>query len=416
MKIVITNAVPLNAGDAAILRATIAILRQDSEDHDILVYGEQVEIAERFYPDLSFRRSLHGQLAQWAGTGLRAKFAAAMLMAIAFVARVTPGRWLAHLLPAPLRRSLEDYRTADAVISSGGTYLVPHYQMAPKLLDFLVTIALGRPLILFTQSLGPFESARRPWLVRWVLSRARLILLRDARSLQHLEALGVPTTQTRICADAAFALMERRSRSPLPNENPRVAISVREWPHFTNGNATQGMNRFIAAMAELVRMLVEERHAEVTFLSTCQGIGEYWTDDSRIAREIWSGLPEHLRTRVAVDEQFHTPEALRDRFRAFDLVVATRMHAAILALDAGTAVMPLAYEFKTSELFDRLGLGDLVLSIETADGPALHAAFQRAVERWSRSSEEIWARVAAEHRSAFEAGIHVRAALLHHAT
>lgn len=36
------------------------------------------------------------------------------------------------------------------------------------------------------------------------------------------------------------------------------------------------------------------------------------------------------------------------------------MHMAILALTSGTPVFPITYEFKTQELFNRLGLGEWV--------------------------------------------------------
>src|SRR3546814_4747390 len=97
------------------------------------------------------------------------------------------------------------------VVSSGGTYLVPHYRLMPKLLDFLVVLALGRPLVLFTQSLGPFHGVGQRWLLRRVLSRATLILVRDERSLGYLRRLGVPSDRVRVCADAAFRSEEHTS-------------------------------------------------------------------------------------------------------------------------------------------------------------------------------------------------------------
>jgi colanic acid/amylovoran biosynthesis protein len=54
-----------------------------------------------------------------------------------------------------------------------------------------------------------------------------------------------------------------------------------------------------------------------------------------------------------------------------DVVLATRMHMAILALTAGTPVVAIAYEFKTRELFRRMGLEHYVLDIESVDADAL---------------------------------------------
>lgn len=413
MKAVITNAVPLNTGDAAILRATIEILKSAFEDLEVVVYGEQTEVASRLYPDLSFRRSLHSQLAEWTG-GRRQKLAALLLLAVAWASRFAAGRRLLALLPAPLRGSLEEYRSADVVVSSGGTYLVPHYRLAPKLFDFMVALALGRPLVLFTQSLGPFDSGRRRWLLRRVLSRATLILVRDERSLGYLRSLGVPADRIRVCADAAFALSRRAEsehrRAPASN-GLRIAVSVRDWPHFRRVGSQQGMAQFADAMGALVQMLVEKFGADVTFLSTCQGISEYWTDDSRLARAIEERLSGAARSRVRVDARFHTPEALRDRYGEYDVVIATRMHAAILALCGGTPVMPLAYEFKTAELFGRLGFAGMVPSIESVDGPTLCAAFRQVLLRWQVCGDETWERVGVEERTAKAAGEHVRAAL-----
>src|SRR3546814_9397157 len=117
------------------------------------------------------------------------------------------------------------------------------------------------------------------------------------------------------------------------------------------------------------------------------------------------------RSRVRVDDRFHTPEALRDRYAGYDMVVATRMHAAILALCAGTPVMPLAYEFKTAELFGRLGFAGKVPSIEGIDGATLCAAFRQALLHWQVCGDEIWGKVAAEEKAALSAAEHVRAAL-----
>jgi colanic acid/amylovoran biosynthesis protein len=115
----------------------------------------------------------------------------------------------------------------------------------------------------------------------------------------------------------------------------------------------------------------------VTFLSTCQGIPDYWTDDSAVAERIAALVPAELRARIVIDRAFRTPARLIDAFAGFDMVVATRMHAAILALAAGTPVLAIAYEFKTRQLFARLGLDDFTLDAETLTGDGLIDAWAR---------------------------------------
>ena len=336
MKIVVSNTAALNGGDAAILYATVDILRRAfGETLEVTASDMQAEVAARYHPALRFCPTLYNAVTAWAGRGAWRK--PAMLLALAAAALGKPAR---RLLPRALRRTLDVYAEADAVVSAGGTYLVPHYELTPKLFDFLVTLALGRPLVLFTQSLGPFGGLRQRRLLRFVLRRARLILVRDERSVGHLRALGVEAN-VRLAADAAFALAGELSAALRPDKlprAPRVAISVRDWPHFP-GDAQAGMARYRAAVAAFAAELAR-RHADVTFVSTCQGIPDYWTDDSAEAERIAALVPAELRARIVVDRAFRAPADLIARFAGFDMVVATRMHAAILARAPGRRCWP----------------------------------------------------------------------------
>jgi colanic acid/amylovoran biosynthesis protein len=57
------------------------------------------------------------------------------------------------------------------------------------------------------------------------------------------------------------------------------------------------------------------------------------------------------------------------------------MHAAILALCAGTPVVPISYEFKTKELFGSLGLPELVIDIEEVTASGLIEVVRAALDR-----------------------------------
>jgi colanic acid/amylovoran biosynthesis protein len=324
-----------------------------------------------------------------------------VLLAAAAMWRTPLRRAAQAILPENLRDELAELAAADLVVSAGGTYLVPHYRMAPKLLELLVPILLGRPCVLFTQSLGPFSGK---WLypLRFVLRRARLILVRDSRSFGHLIANGIDRARIGICADAAFALPPVRAHCRMPRNERSVAISVRDWPHF-RGNPAKGMDRYVDAIAALVRELVERHDVRVVFVSTCQGVPEYWTDDSRTADAVVARLSGTVCQRVSVDRAFRRPDVLMEYFAKFELVVATRMHAAILALNAGTPVLPVAYEFKTHELFGQLEMEDLVNDIEDLSADKLCTDAGSLLARSNAVREEVRDRVAVMRRSAFGA-------------
>ena len=60
MKILITNIVTLNAGDAAILYAMIDVLRAAFGDNtEFIVYDKHGDVPSRYYPGLIFRKLLY---------------------------------------------------------------------------------------------------------------------------------------------------------------------------------------------------------------------------------------------------------------------------------------------------------------------------------------------------------------------
>lgn len=411
--ILVTNAMALNGGDAAILQATLSMLRAAfGAATSVTVYDMRASAAARYYPELSFRPQLFSEIERLSKRRIVQIVASLGILTLAHLRHTSLGQKLSRRLPHNLQQSLADYAEADLIVSSGGTYLVPHYEVYSKIFDFLVALALRRPLVLFTQSLGPFQSGKRRLLLRYVFRRAHLILARDEKSLRQLQDLGIPGDRVRLCADAAFALAPagREGRSlPASRNRWRVAISVRDWPHFRNQPSGPGMEKYLTSVASLTEYLVERYQAEITFISTCQGTPEYWTDDGQTAERVVRRLPEHIADHVKCDRAFHTPERLIDRLAQHDFVVTTRLHAGILSLCAGTPVLPIAYEFKTRELFERLGLGEATLDIEEVSPERLTEAFERAAAFWRSQAEEIWSKVAEERLSALAAVSHLAA-------
>lgn len=413
MRALITNTTLLNTGDSAIVDATIAILRETfGADLDVICYDAHACAAARYRHGVALRPTVFDQVVAWAGAGMRRKLA---LISVLVAAGLT--RWgvdPSHIpLPLELRRTLKEYRDADVVISAGGTYLVPNYRLAPRIYDFLVTLAIGRPLILFTQSLGPFPRGRNRWLLRRILRRVRLIMVRDQRSLAHLLELGIPARRVVVCPDAAFALAPARIETHRQRDDnpPRIAISVRDWPFFDDGPAELGMARYASAVAGFVRHAVDIETAQVTFISSCQGAPEYWTDDSRVALAICERLPPSIRSGVTLDRRFRSAAELIEQLKSYDLVVATRMHVAILALCAGVPVIPVAYEFKTRELATWLGLGEVVQDIERISSAGLISAWSHFREHGDALKATLWQQVSIARRAALASGGLVQAAL-----
>lgn len=389
MKILITNTVALNGGDAAILIAILNLLRTAfGQGTTFIVYDNQPDVASRYYPEITFRKWIYLNATRSSLAEHRIKYKHLHKKLLVSVLRYMNlvrfyfAAWCwSHSLSSFARiflieeesQALAEYNSADLIVSTGGTYLVEDYGLETRVFDYNVSLLMQRPLVFFTQSLGPFLKQTNQRKLNKIFNNALLIFLRDELSLSYLRDLNVNDSNVHVSSDAVFSLAEEKvlknasDRSWPKNSRLKIAISVRYWKHFKSITTMDGMKKFQDALRVLTKHLVQEFNAEIIYLSTCQGVPEYWTNDSKIAMEIVSPLDEDIQKYITVNDEFHSPEDLLKLLKSYDLVIATRMHMAILALASGTPVFPIAYEFKTQELFNRLGLGQWVQNIETID-------------------------------------------------
>jgi colanic acid/amylovoran biosynthesis protein len=431
-KILIINTVASNGGDAAILLALRGLAaRAFGEDFQLLVYDSMPEVAARYYPEFTFRRQLYDTLVSgrrdhrdgrlW---GIARRFRdriARRRIEIGIAAmRRNDGRTARLLLSTRERDALKPFREADLVVSTGGTYLVENYNLAPRIFEFEVALAFERPLVLFTQSLGPFHDKRNRVRFARIFRGARRILVRDEASFRNCQDLGVPEDHVMVSADAVFALAEqgtlRRAadrRLPEEGDGLQVGISVREWNHFEQSSAEAGMERYIDSVQAVTEHLVRDHGATVNFLSTCQGVAEYRWDDSRIAREVTRRLDPALRENVRVCDGFIHPLRLIEHVAGMDLVIATRMHMGILSLVGGTPVLPIAYEFKTTELFRRLGMEAWVHDIESITPETLVKSLADFLKQLPSIRRGLFARVEDERVRAVESATALARAVTH---
>ena len=416
MKIVVENTVCLNAGDAAILLAIRHILKEIGvREARFFVFDSQPEVAARLYPkkdypDLEFHKLLSESMFRYKyGSGLKnllkPLYNRLVLHALRWFGK--SGTLDGALFSESDRRSLDIYRDADLVITTGGTYLVETYDLERRLNQFRIDASLGKDTVFFTQSLGPFNKDYNRRELGPIFNRSPLILLRDERSRNHLIDLVDDPDKCHVVADAVFALADtdrigKILASERPTENTgRVAISVRHWNYVNDGEA--GMRRYLDSMREIATILVRDHGKEVTFVSTCQGVPEYAHDNSKTARTIVAELEPEIASHVTVDASFHTPDQLMALVKGFDFVVATRMHMMIMSLCVGTPVLPVAYEFKTKELAKRIGVADVLLDIDTVTPQEAReklGTFVGNLERYRRTSLEA---VLEEHASAMSA-------------
>ncbi|MEM6614626.1 MAG: polysaccharide pyruvyl transferase family protein, partial [Cyanobacteria bacterium P01_C01_bin.72] len=284
---------------------------------------------------------------------------------------------------------------------------VENYSLQPRFFDFQLALMLHKPLIFFTQSLGPFAQPENRRILAQVFQQSPLILLRDRRSLAHIEELLSQPDKASVVADAAFALANSEALEAAKHKQEdykvtKIAISVRDWQYFQTIDPALGIKNYIQSLVALTSHLVTKYQADITYISSCQGIKEYWKDDSEFALKIVEQLPEQISDRVTVNRDFNSPEKIAQIISNHDLVIATRLHMAILSLGAGVPVFPIAYEFKTQSLFTKLGCEQWMVDIETIEAASLIEKVDSYIAAMPQIRDQLFAAIQQERTSAWE--------------
>ena len=407
--ITVTNAVLLNGGDAAIFYGIRHIISQTKfADAHIVVRASQPELTQRCFPGQELKPTLSEIMYGWLprrGRTLTRKFAFALALICADVyVRVTNRKIRACIEYAV--PTIRQYFESDVVISTGGTYLVPHYDIRSRVFELAMINRLRKPLVLFTQSIGDLSNHPLGRSLAKELSQATLIMLRDKRSRKNVDRLlslsggQVPTVRI---ADAAFALpapsvASRRSPETRGSARLRVAISVREWSHFRGKADVDTFERYKIAIARTASWLVEEKHAKVTFISTCQGLQNYKRDEL-VAWAIASNLSKRVLKSIDIRKNFRCVEEIRAEISDFDFCIATRMHMAILAIGVGIPVVPIAYEDKQNDLFEKTAFYRFLVDYESVSFEHLAKSCDeicRALKDWRQRADQMSFRARAD--------------------
>lgn len=267
-------------------------------------------------------------------------------------------------------KNTEDYEWADVVVSCGGGFLLSH-GFSVALLQHLVQIKVAKdfkkPVVIYSQSIGPFYNKFMQKIASKVLEEVDKIYIRETISKQWLDKIQCSNKSVELVPDSAFCLnAENTPRiealiTKIRNENqgPYFGITVRDWNFPELDNRQESRKRYIQSIVAAVEYIEKEYNAKVLFMPQVLGPNEF-NDDRRITKEI---LSELTNTNAELLDYDLTPRELKYFYSKMDLFVGTRMHSNIFSLANNIPTVAINYEHKTRGIMNMLDLNEYVLEI-----------------------------------------------------
>lgn len=274
-----------------------------------------------------------------------------------------------RLVRSPIRDvTLKYFWWADAIVDiSAGDGFGDTYGAKVFLrhsLGKFIALHLGKPLVIFPQTMGPFRTRTSRLLARYLLGRANLVCVREQISEKIVQGVLGSSGNVVCLADMAFLMKEADvSAKPylldeLPDAGKPVGVNVsgllwhRGREMYSERNTTLDYREMILGV---VRRLVQEMGKPVVLVPHV--FSETYAGDLIACREAYDHLRD-LESRVFLLRQNYSAPEIKALIAQCEFFVGTRMHSCIAALSTGTPVVPISYSHKYAGILQRFEIQD----------------------------------------------------------
>ena len=361
-----------NSGDEALLICMLEELRQRFPRAHFTVFSDDVEVSQRYCPDVEFVYSGRFGLFEPGKSGLAS---------LAWIWQMFTTLFWANLL-----------------ITGGGTILqdATHPFFVPFWF-FKVVIAqlFFTPTMFYGIGVGPLNRKSSSLLMNIVGRSMDRITLRGPLSDRWSKKFDIPMERLEITADPAVMLpaaskarvdqILRQESVTFRKGKPVVAFCIREWYKFHGkslqekaftGRGREQYENLINSLVDLACHVLTFEGADLLFVP--MSIKEP-NDDRRAAQLVIERLPAKLQERCHSLQKEYFPQEIKGLLGRCKRVVAMRFHPLIYATTQKIPVMGIAYGLKTYDYLEALELQDYAIAVDDVSSQGLVALYQKLV-------------------------------------
>ncbi|OGH03174.1 MAG: hypothetical protein A2798_01960 [Candidatus Levybacteria bacterium RIFCSPHIGHO2_01_FULL_37_17] len=222
-------------------------------------------------------------------------------------------------------------KNADFVISVGGGFLSSNFMYVFRLYILLLFILLNKKIMLFSQSIGPFDTILSKLLIPFFLNKVSVITLREKESYKYLKKYLIKKPFF-LTSDMAF-LMENIKKEP---KKKMISICIRKDNDYAK------TIKYKESIIKLIHYLLSKN-----FFITI--ISQTIADDS-LGIEIKNIFNKHVKF-----VKFQpNPFVVKKIYGESEFIIASRMHAIIFAAGCNVPFIAISYEPKFKGLLEQL--------------------------------------------------------------
>lgn len=280
----------------------------------------------------------------------------------------------------------------DLLIIGGGGILMDLYRNNPIVYGMYAYMArkANTSYVIFGAGAGPITTLMGRTLLRYIGNGAKLVAVRDPKSKELLESIGVKK-DIHVIADPAFFIEPPEEKE---TKHEGLQIGVTAVPYFNRiywpTEDKEKYTHYIEGMAKNLDAILEKfPSATINFFSTKHPY------DTESTKDIQKAMQYKDRSSIQEEGLQEGEKGMKHReilefLGEQDLIIGTRLHSVILALVAHKPVIAVSYHQKVKDVMDSNGCHDFVVPIESIHTDEEY--FLRILEKMDENWEDTYMR------------------------
>jgi colanic acid/amylovoran biosynthesis protein len=265
----------------------------------------------------------------------------------------------------------ENFKEAASLLPSNLYWMLTWWTMFFQR-TFEITVAkyIGKPVVVFPNSIGPFKTWVGRFLSRLALNGCGYVLAREPISYEIANSLGIGS---RIIQTADTALLFKATKGVTSGNFSHPVIGVCPGIYRYSLSDEQVRN-YILAHAMALDAAIERYGFNVVLSPHYVSHLEY--DDAEICQLVFEQMKNKSHAKIVVANGVEEFKSILDQM---DMLIVSKLHPGIMGVSGYVPTLCIAYDHKQTGLFKLLGMENCVISI-----------MEVTSERISSKIDSIW--------------------------
>ncbi len=251
----------------------------------------------------------------------------------------------------------ENYKEGSTLYSLNLIWLMTWWSLLfSRTVDVSISTMLKKRVVLFPNSVGPFQTSIGRLLAKLSFSQFSYILLREAISFDTVKKMNLNSKMI-LTGDAAL-LYEASNAKEYRKEpaHPIMGISAGFYSGILSRKETEN---YVIAHARLIDYSIKQYHMKVRLLP--HYVSGFENDDLDISKQIFEKCSNKDKVTIITTASL---KAFKTELNALDLHISSKMHPTILATSNLIPAISVAYDHKQIGFYQNFGLEGMAVQLK----------------------------------------------------